>query len=51
MHKPIKLTVSPTADHAGRAGLMVRALDSVSSGPGPGPGRGYCCVLGEDTFL
>lgn len=24
---------------------MVRALDSVSSGPGPGPDRGHCCVL------
>ena len=32
-----------------RGGLMVRVLDSGSSGPGSGPT--LCCVLGQDTLL
>ena len=34
-----------------RGGLMVRVLDSGSSGPGAGPGRGYCVVfLGKTLY-
>ena len=33
-----------------RGGLMVRVLDSGSSGPGSGPGWGHC-VLGQDILL
>ena len=36
-----------------RGGLMVRVLDSGSSGPGPGPGpgRGHCVVfLGKTLY-
>ena len=34
-----------------RGGLMVRVLDSGSSGPGSGPGRGHCVVfLGKTLY-
>ena len=41
----IGFSMAPIYRCGRRGGLMVRALDSGSTGPGSGPGRGHCVVF------